>query len=130
MCSIKILSFYVSTFICMTYKPSHKQSGTMWLQRIQRKQPIKRCQEKKSSVFTRGRRDNQGSSQGSTNQTVICSTDRKEALKSTVNHSNSPYHRRGGQVMWEQADVVLLVRFTAVTLQIVSLFTGLSMRLH
>ena len=48
-------SFYVPSFICRSYEPSHKQNGTMRLQRIHSKQPIKRLKEKEILwVFIRG----------------------------------------------------------------------------
>lgn len=51
-------------------------------------------------------------------------------IRSIVNHSNSLYHRREHEQCGSELALCLLVRFTAVTLQIVPLFNGLSTRLH
>lgn len=102
-------SFYVPTFICRPCKHSHKQNGTMWLQRTYCKQPIKRRQENKCSVFIGGLRDDQWSSQGLGKQTatMLC---RQEGgfIRSTVNQLTLP--QEGWWAMWEQASIVFAGR--------------------
>lgn len=131
MCPIKKPSFYLLTFIYGLYKGSHKQSGTMWLLGIDCKQSIKR-QEKKSSECLQEVWGKTGEAcRGSANQTAY-TLRRQEGgfIRRIVNHCNSLYHRREDEQCGSELASCLLARFTAVTVQIVSLFNGLSMRLH
>lgn len=129
----KNLSFYVPIFICRSNEQSYKQNGTMWSLRNHQKWSIKGGQGRRNPrcVYMRAKGWPQKFA-GPRQLGRLYMLHRREGgfIRKLVNHSNSPHRRREDWRCGREQTLCLLVRFTAALLSIVSLFTGLSMRLH